>query len=180
MCVEYFTQLNNYGKIQVFSALLNPFKLSPYCDSIPMQFFDLSRQFNLDQMITPPKTLDELAQHDWFLSKIRIEYDCLEESDIVCGQAVLKSNHHIQIELDWVVQDTGHELQVLFKGIETESKDQNWIIVKGARLCDANQNILSTQALSLWLDGILLPLIPHIRREIKNCLNLWDYVEYQD
>ncbi len=36
----------------------------------------------------------------------------------------------------------------------------------------------SAQALSLWIDGTLLPMMPNIRKEIKARLNLWDYVEY--
>lgn len=143
-----------------------------------MQFFDLSRQFNLDEMIVPPTTLDDLNQQDWFLAKIRVEHDCINESETIEGQVVLKSNSNIQIELEWQIQDTGQELQVVFKGIETETKDQSWILVKGAKLCDAEQNKLSVQALSLWIDGTLFNLVPHIRREIKACLNLWDYVDY--
>lgn len=145
-----------------------------------MQFFDLSRQFNLDEIITPPQTLDELAQQNWFLAKVRIEHDCVDESETLAGQVVLRSNFNIQIELEWIIQDTGYELRVLFKGIETETSDQSWVMVKGAKLCDANQNAVSAQALSLWIDGTLLPLIPHLRHEIKTRLNLWDYVEYAD
>ncbi len=58
--------------------------------------------------------------------------------------------------------------------------DQGGVVVKGARLYDVNQNPLSAQALCLWIDGTLLPLIPHIRHEIKTRLNLWDYVEYDN
>lgn len=143
-----------------------------------MQFFDLSRQFNLDEMIVPPTTLDELTHQDWFLAKIRVEHDCINKSETIEGQVVLQSNFNIQIELEWQIQDTGQELQVVFKGIETETKDQSCILVKGAKLCDADQNILSVQALSLWIDGTLFNLVPHIRREIKAYLNLWDYVDY--
>lgn len=143
-----------------------------------MQFFDLSRQFNLDEMIVPPTTLDELTQQDWFLAKIRVEHDCINKSETIEGQVVLQSNSNIQIELEWQIQDTGQELQVVFKGIETETKDQSWILVKGAKLCDAEQNKLSVQALSLWIVGTLFNLVPHIRREIKAYLNLWDYVDY--
>ena len=50
--------------------------------------------------------------------------------------------------------------------------------MKGAQLVDAENQTLSSQALSLWIDGTLLPLMPNIRKEIKARLNLWDYVEY--
>lgn len=143
-----------------------------------MQFFDLSRQFNLDEMITPPLTLTDLSHQDWYLAKIRIEHNYLDESDLIAGQVVLSSNQNVQIELEWMILDTGHELQVIFKGIETEPTDQNCILVKGARLYDTEQKPLSAQALSLWINGTLLPLIPHIRSEIKSLLNLWDYVQY--
>lgn len=145
-----------------------------------MQFFDLSRQFNLDQIITPSYNLDEIAQQDWFLAKVRVEYDCLNASDSVAGQVVLKSNCNVEVELAWIIRDTGHELRVLFEGIETQSTTHSGVMVKGARLYDVNQKALSAQALSLWIDGTLLPMIPHLRREIKACLNLWDYIEYND
>jgi len=122
-----------------------------------MQFFDLSRQFKLSDILTPVKTLQDLSHQEWFLAKVRVEHDCLSDSDLVEGQVVLKSNQNIQIELEWLIQDTGYELQVLFKGVETEA---------------------SAQALSLWIDGTLLPMLPNIRKEIKARLNLWDYVEY--
>jgi hypothetical protein len=51
-------------------------------------------------------------------------------------------------------------------------------MVKGAKIIDANQQVISAQALSLWIDGTLLPMLPNIRKEIKARLNLWDYVEY--
>lgn len=143
-----------------------------------MQFFDLSRQFNLDEMITPPLTLIDLTHQNWYLSKIRIEHDCLDESELIAGQVVLRSNQNVEIELEWIIHDTGHELQVLFKGIESETTDQSGIMVKGARLCDIDQKPLSAQALSLWIDGTLLPLMPYIRSDIKSRLNLWDYVQY--
>lgn len=145
-----------------------------------MQFFDLSRQFDLDEIITPSYNLDELAQQNWFLAKVRVEHDCLNASDSVAGQAVLKSNRNVEVELAWIIRDTGHELRVLFEGIETQITDHSGVIVKGARLCDVNQNALSAQALTLWIEGTLLPMIPHLRREIKACLNLWDYIEYND
>ena len=145
-----------------------------------MQFFDLSRQFNLDQIITPSYNLDEIAQQDWFLAKVRVEYDCLNASDSAAGQVVLKSNCNVEVELAWIIRDTGHELRVLFEGIETQSTTHSGVMVKGARLYDVNQKALSAQALSLWIDGTLLPMIPHLRREIKACLNLWDYIEYND
>jgi hypothetical protein len=143
-----------------------------------MQFFDLSRQFNLSNILTPPQTLQDLEKQDWILSKIRIEYNCLTDSDILEGQAVLKSNQNIHIELEWMIQDTGHELQVLFKGIETPATEETLITIKGANLVDQDQQALSSQTLSLWIDGILLPMLPHIRKDIKARLNLWDYVEY--
>ncbi len=33
--------------------------------------------------------------------------------NMIEGQAVLKSSHNIQIELEWLIQDTGHELQAI-------------------------------------------------------------------
>ena len=143
-----------------------------------MQFFDLSRQFNLSDILTPYKTLNELGHQEWFLAKVRVEYDCLSDSEILEGQAVLKSSENIQLELEWMIQDSGSELQVLFKGIETEANEQTLLLVKGAQIVDAEQKKISAQALSLWVDGTLLPMLPNIRREIKSRLNLWDYVEY--
>ena len=143
-----------------------------------MQFFDLSRQFNLSDILTPFKTLEDLGAQEWILSKVRVEHDCLSDHKLIEGQAVLKSNQNIQIELEWLIQDTGHELQVLFKGIETAAEAETFVVVKGAQLIDADQQRLSSQALSLWIDGTLLPLMPNIRKEIKARLNLWDYVEY--
>ena len=143
-----------------------------------MQFFDLNRQFNLSDILTPHKTLEDLGAQEWFLSKVRVEHDCLSDSEIVEGQAVLKSNQNIQLELEWLIQDTGFELKVLFKGIETAASEETLVMVKGAKLIDTNQQLISAQALSLWIDGILLPMLPNIRKEIKSRLNLWDYVEY--
>ena len=143
-----------------------------------MQFFDLSRQFNLSDILTPYKTLNELGHQEWFLAKVRVEYDCLSDSEILEGQAVLKSSENIQLELEWMIQDSGSELQVLFKGIETEANEQTLLLVKGAQIVDAEQKKISAQALSLWVDGTLLPMLPNIRRGIKSRLNLWDYVEY--
>ena len=143
-----------------------------------MQFFDLNRKFHLDDILTPHYTLEQLGQQDWRLAKIRVEYDYLEDHQELSGQAVLQSNQNIQIELDWLIQDTGHELQVLSKGIETKTDAPHRILVSGAQLVDEQQQVLSAQALCLWLDGTLLPLLPHIRHEIKARLNLWDYVEY--
>ncbi|MCL6230978.1 MULTISPECIES: hypothetical protein [Acinetobacter] len=143
-----------------------------------MQFFDLSRQFNLSDILTPFTTLSDLGHQEWFLSKVRVEHDCLSDNDMIEGQAVLKSNHNIQIELEWLIQDTGHELQLLFKGIETAASEETLVIVKGAQIVnDANKKV-SSQTLSLWIDGTLLPMLPNIRKEIKARLNLWDYVEY--
>ena len=144
-----------------------------------MQFFDLSRQFNLSDILTPYKTLNELGHQEWFLAKVRVEYDCLSDSEILEGQAVLKSSENIQLELQWMIQDTGSELQVLFKGLETEANEETLLLIKGAQIVDAEQKNISAQALSLWVDGTLLPMLPNIRREIKSRLNLWDYVEYE-
>ena len=145
-----------------------------------MQFFDLSRQFNLNDILLPYKTLDDLGRQEWFLSKVRVEYNCLSESDLLEGQVVLKSNENIQIELEWLILDTGFELQVIFKGIETETNEETLLLVKGAQIIDVEQKKISAQALSLWLDGTLLPMLPKIRTEIKARLNLWDYVEYDN
>ena len=143
-----------------------------------MQFFDLSRKFKLDDILTPFKTLDDLKSHHWFLSKVRVEHDCLIDTEILNGQAILKSNENIQIELEWQIVDTGYMLQVLFKGIETVVNEETLITVKGAQLIDENQQLISSQALSLWIDGTLLPMLPDIRRDIRARLNLWDYVDY--
>lgn len=143
-----------------------------------MQFFDLNRQFKLSDILTPYKTLDDFAKQEWFLAKVRVEHDCLSDTDIIEGQVVLKSNENIQIELEWLIQDTGYELQVLFKGIETAACEETLVVVKGAQLVDTSQQIISAQALSLWIDGTLLPMLPHLRKDIKSRLNLWDYVEY--
>ncbi len=143
-----------------------------------MQFFDLSRRFNLSDILTPFTTLSDLGHQEWFLSKVRVEHDCLSDNDMIEGQAVLKSNHNIQIELEWLIQDTGHELQLLFKGIETAASEETLMIVKGAQIVDDANKKVSSQTLSLWIDGTLLPMLPHIRKEIKARLNLWDYVEY--
>lgn len=143
-----------------------------------MQFFDLNRQFKLNDILTPVKTLNDLSKQEWFLAKIRVEHDCLDHSEIVEGQAILKSNQNIQIELEWLIQDSGYDLQVLFKGIETDAVEETLVAVKGAQLVDEKQQLLSSQALSLWIDGTLLPMLPYIRKEIKSRLNLWDYVDY--
>ena len=94
-----------------------------------MQFFDLSRQFNLSDILTPYKTLNELGHQQWFLAKVRVEYDCLSDSETLEGQAVLKSSENIQLELEWMIQDSGSELQVLFKGIETEANEETLLLV---------------------------------------------------
>ena len=143
-----------------------------------MQFFDLSRQFKLNDILTPVKTLHELSQQEWFLAKIRVEHDCLSDSEIVEGQAILKSNANIEIELQWIIHDSGHDLQVLFKGIETDTSEETLVTVKGVQLVNESQQPLSAQALSLWIDGTLLPMLPQIRKDIKMRLNLWDYVDY--
>lgn len=145
-----------------------------------MQFFDLSRQFNLSNILTPFQTLNDLSQQEWFLSKVRVDHDCENDNEILEGQVILKSNHNIQIELEWLIQDTGHELQVLFKGIETPANNETLVIVKGVQLIDEVEQKLSTQALILWLDGTLLAMLPTLRKEIKARLNLWDYVEYDN
>jgi hypothetical protein len=64
------------------------------------------------------------------------------------------------------------------KGVETEASEETLVMVKGAQLVDEQQQLISAQALSLWIDGTLLPMLPNIRKEIKARLNLWDYVEY--
>ncbi|WDE17359.1 hypothetical protein KMZ14_07490 [Acinetobacter schindleri] len=143
-----------------------------------MQFFDLSRQFKLSDILTPNKTLQELSAQEWFLAKIRVEHDCISDTEVIKGQAIIQSNENIQIEMEWLIQDSGYDLQVLFKGVETEVNEETLVVVKGAKLVDEQQQLLSSQALSLWIDGTLLPLLPNIRREIKSRLNLWDYVEY--
>lgn len=145
-----------------------------------MQFFDLSQQFNLNDILIPRRTLKELQQQDWFLYKVRVEHDCLSDHENLTGQAILKSNQNIEIELEWQVIDTGHKLQILFIGIETVVIEQTLIVIKGAQIVDETQQNISAHALSLWINGTLLPLLPNIRAEIKACLNLWDYVEYQD
>jgi len=143
-----------------------------------MQFFDLSRQFKLSDILTPNKTLQELSAQEWFLAKIRVEHDCISDTEVIEGQVIIQSNENIQIEMEWLIQDSGYDLQVLFKGVETEVNEETLVVVKGAKLVDEQQQLLSSQALSLWIDGTLLPLLPNIRREIKSRLNLWDYVEY--
>lgn len=143
-----------------------------------MQFFDLSQKFNLHDILVPRQTLDDLKAQEWFLSKVRVDHDCLSEHDFLEGQAILKSNQNIEIELEWHIVDTGHMLQVLFVGIETVVTEQTYIVVKGAQIVDKAQQKISAQALSLWIDGTLLALLPNIRTEIKARLNLWDYVEY--
>lgn len=145
-----------------------------------MQFFDLNRQFNLNDILNPTLRLEELEQQDWFLSKVRVDHDCESDNEILEGQVVLKSTQNIQIELEWLIQDTGHELQVLFKGIETAINEETFVIVKGAQLIENSEQPLSSQALSLWIDGTLLTLLPQLRKDIKARLNLWDYVEYND
>ncbi|MEQ1368834.1 hypothetical protein ABLT80_07130 [Acinetobacter schindleri] len=143
-----------------------------------MQFFDLSRQFKLSDILTPNKTLQELSAQEWSLAKIRVEHDCISDTEVIEGQVIIQSNENIQIEMEWLIQDSGYDLQVLFKGVETEVNEETLVVVKGAKLVDEQQQLLSSQALSLWIDGTLLPLLPNIRREIKSRLNLWDYVEY--
>lgn len=143
-----------------------------------MQFFDLSRQFHLRDILTPSKNLSDLEHQNWFLSKVRVDHDCETDSDVIEGQVILKSNENIQIELEWIIQDTGFELQVLFKGIEIEAKAATYVTVKGAKLFDENQHELTAQALSLWIDGTLFNMLPNLRKEVKARLNLWDYVEY--
>ena len=51
-------------------------------------------------------------------------------------------------------------------------------MVKGAQIVDEANQKISAQALSLWIDGTLLALLPNLRKDIKARLNLWDYVEY--
>ena len=99
---------------------------------------------------------------------------------MVEGQVVLKSNQNIQIELGWLIQDTGHKLLVQFKGIEKAASEETFVLVKGAQLIDESQQPLSAGALSLWIVGTLFPMLPQLRKQIKARLNLWDYVEYED
>lgn len=80
-----------------------------------MQFFDLSRQFKLSDILTPNKTLQELSAQEWFLAKIRVEHDCISDTEVIEGQAIIQSNENIQIEMEWLIQDSGYDLQVLFK-----------------------------------------------------------------
>ena len=117
-----------------------------------MQFFDLSRQFNLSDILTPYKTLNELGHQEWFLAKVRVEYDCLSDSEILEGQAVLKSSENIQLELEWMIQDTGSELQVLFKGIETEANEETLLLVKGAQIVDNEQKKISLVIKNLYAE----------------------------
>ena len=145
-----------------------------------MQFFDLSRQFNLNDLLIPSLNLTELSQQEWFLTKIRVDHDCIHENDSVEGQAIIQSNQNVQIELEWMIFDSGYDLQVLFKGIETEVNQQTLLCIKGAKIIDDQKEPISTHALSLWIEGTLLLLLPNIRREIKLRLNLWDYVEFSD
>lgn len=97
-----------------------------------MQFFDLSRQFNLNDILLPYKTLDDLGRQEWFLSKVRVEHNCLSQSDLLEGQVVLKSNENIQIELEWLILDTGFELQVLLKVLKLKpmKKRYSWSKVR--------------------------------------------------
>lgn len=166
-----------------FTLLLYYFKIHAlfffsFLDFSPCNFFDLSRQFKLSDILSPTKTLNELGQQEWFLAKVRVEHDCLSDSEQLEGQVVLQSNENIQLELEWLIQDTGFELQVWFKGVETAAEQETLVMVKGAQLVDEAQQALSAQAISLWIDGTLLPMLPQIRKEIKARLNLWDYVEY--
>lgn len=145
-----------------------------------MQFFDLSRQFNLNDLLIPSFNLNDLSRQNWFLAKIRVDHDCINDNDSIEGQAIIQSDQSVQIELEWTIFDSGHDLQVLFKGIETEVNQQTLLCIKGAKIIDDQKDPISTHALSLWIEGTLLPLLPNIRREIKSRLNLWDYVEFSD
>ena len=64
-----------------------------------MQFFNLSRQFNLNDLLIPSLNLTELSQQEWFLTKIRVDHDCIHENDSVEGQVIIQSNQNVQIEL---------------------------------------------------------------------------------
>lgn len=145
-----------------------------------MQFFDLSRQFNLNDLLIPSFNLNDLSRQNWFLAKIRVDHDCINDNDSIEGQAIIQSDQSVQIELEWTIFDSGHDLQVLFKGIETEVNQQTLLCIKGAKIVDDQKDPISTHALSLWIEGTLLPLLPNIRREIKSRLNLWDYVQFSD
>ena len=50
-----------------------------------MQYFDLSRQFNLNDLLIPSLNLTELSQQEWFLAKIRVDHDCIDTNDSVEG-----------------------------------------------------------------------------------------------
>ena len=145
-----------------------------------MQFFDLSRQFNLNDLLISSLNLNELSQQEWFLAKIRVDHDCIHENDSVEGQVIIQSNQNVQIELEWLIFDSGYDLQVLFKGIETEVNQQTLLCIKGAKIIDDEKERIYSDDLSLWIEGTLLLLLPNIRREIKLRLNLWDYVGFSD
>lgn len=142
-----------------------------------MHFFDLSENSTRTHYPTA-MTLQQLSEQDWYLAKVRVEYDCIDTESGTQGQVVLRSDANIELELAWQIIDTGHELQVIFQGIESHVKCSSYAVVKGTQLIDHSANVLSTAALSLWIDGILLPMLPNLRSEIKARLNLWDYVEY--
>jgi len=143
-----------------------------------MQFFDLSQQFNLSDILTPNMTLEDFSSQEWYLAKVRVEHDCVNDTDAIEGQAILKSNQNIQLELEWQIVDTGHELLLQFKGIDTPANEETLVLIKGTKLVDVQQKPVSAHALSLWIDGTLMPMLPNIHKDIKARLNLWDYVEY--
>lgn len=143
-----------------------------------MQFFDLSQQFNLSDILTPNMTLADFSSQEWYLAKVRVEHDCVNDTDVIEGQAILKSNQNIQLELEWQIVDTGHELLLQFKGIDTPANEETLVLIKGTKLVDVQQKPVSAHALSLWIDGTLMPMLPNIHKDIKARLNLWDYVEY--
>ena len=63
--------------------------------------------------------------------------------------------------------DTGYELQILFKGIEDYRNEHVIVTVKGAQLVELSGELVTSQALALWIEGTLLIKLPHIRLKLK-------------
>lgn len=143
-----------------------------------MQFFDFGtpshRRFFLNSY-----TLDELSEQHWQLAKIRVEHDCLEAQQHLEGQIVLRSSARIDVEIDWTLIDTGHSLELHFKGLG-EKFDSGRVLVKGANIVNQANESIPPEALQLYLDGILANMLPDIEQQIKQYLNVWDYATYQD
>lgn len=144
-----------------------------------MQFFDLSHQFKLDDLLPSQFTLKALSEQHWQLAKIRVEHDCLKDQEQLEGQIILMSNQQVYIELDWQLQDTGSKINLVYPALATQQENKG-IWVKGAQLIDHEQEAVSNSALKLWLDGTLSTMHAEIEQRIKAYLNIWDYVEYQD